>query len=121
MTVGFIQTGSESGWRAANTSSFKETATADKINLNREVGTQFLPDRTMRDTKEIGWKQPACRKPKAELRLRTHPGSGKNVQDPIRREDSSAGSARGCKVRVGPGSHHRPATDAGAGETRRRI
>ena len=33
MTVGFIQTGSESGWRAANTSSFKETATADKINL----------------------------------------------------------------------------------------
>jgi simple sugar transport system substrate-binding protein len=26
MTVGFIQTGSESGWRAANTSSFKETA-----------------------------------------------------------------------------------------------
>ena len=33
MTVGFIQTGSESGWRAANTSSFKETATADGINL----------------------------------------------------------------------------------------
>jgi simple sugar transport system substrate-binding protein len=26
MTVGFIQTGSESGWRAANTASFKETA-----------------------------------------------------------------------------------------------
>jgi simple sugar transport system substrate-binding protein len=26
MTVGFIQTGSESGWRAANTSSFRETA-----------------------------------------------------------------------------------------------
>ena len=26
MTVGFIQTGSESGWRAANTSSFKDTA-----------------------------------------------------------------------------------------------
>ncbi len=33
MTVGFIQTGSESGWRAANTSSFKETATADGITL----------------------------------------------------------------------------------------
>ena len=33
MTVGFIQTGSESGWRAANTSSFKETATTDGINL----------------------------------------------------------------------------------------
>ncbi len=33
MTVGFIQTGSESGWRAANTSSFKETAQADGINL----------------------------------------------------------------------------------------
>ncbi len=28
MTVGFIQTGSESGWRAANTSSFRETATS---------------------------------------------------------------------------------------------
>ena len=33
MTVGFVQTGSESGWRAANTSSFKETATADGITL----------------------------------------------------------------------------------------
>ncbi|HEX7590755.1 MAG TPA: substrate-binding domain-containing protein [Candidatus Limnocylindrales bacterium] len=33
MTVGFIQTGSESGWRGANTSSFKETATADGITL----------------------------------------------------------------------------------------
>jgi ABC-type sugar transport system substrate-binding protein len=33
MTVGFIQTGSESGWRAANTSSFKETATEKGINL----------------------------------------------------------------------------------------
>ncbi|MGZ5974826.1 MAG: substrate-binding domain-containing protein [Isosphaeraceae bacterium] len=33
MTVGFIQTGSESGWRAANTSSFKEAATADGITL----------------------------------------------------------------------------------------
>jgi ABC-type sugar transport system substrate-binding protein len=33
MTVGFIQTGSESGWRAANTSSFKETATQEGINL----------------------------------------------------------------------------------------
>jgi simple sugar transport system substrate-binding protein len=33
MTVGFIQTGSESGWRAANTSSFKETATSDGITL----------------------------------------------------------------------------------------
>ena len=26
MTVGFLQTGSEGGWRAANTASFKETA-----------------------------------------------------------------------------------------------
>jgi ABC-type sugar transport system substrate-binding protein len=33
MTAGFIQTGSESGWRAANTSSFKETATQLGINL----------------------------------------------------------------------------------------
>jgi len=33
MVVGFIQTGSESGWRAANTSSFKETATTDGITL----------------------------------------------------------------------------------------
>ena len=33
MTVGFIQTGSESGWRAANTSSFKETATQQGVNL----------------------------------------------------------------------------------------
>jgi len=33
MTVGFIQTGSESGWRAANTSSFKETAATDGITL----------------------------------------------------------------------------------------
>ena len=33
MTVGFIQTGSESGWRAANTSSFKETATTNGITL----------------------------------------------------------------------------------------
>lgn len=33
MTVGFIQTGSESGWRAANTSSFKETATQLGLNL----------------------------------------------------------------------------------------
>jgi ABC-type sugar transport system substrate-binding protein len=33
MTVGFIQTGSESGWRAANTASFKETALQKGINL----------------------------------------------------------------------------------------
>ncbi len=33
MVVGFIQTGSESGWRAANTSSFKETATSLGITL----------------------------------------------------------------------------------------
>jgi ABC-type sugar transport system substrate-binding protein len=33
MTVGFIQTGSESGWRAANTSSFKETATQLGVTL----------------------------------------------------------------------------------------
>jgi ABC-type sugar transport system substrate-binding protein len=33
LTVGFIQTGSESGWRAANTSSFKETAQQLGINL----------------------------------------------------------------------------------------
>jgi galactofuranose transport system substrate-binding protein len=33
MTVGFIQTGSESGWRAANTASFKETAEQLGIDL----------------------------------------------------------------------------------------
>jgi len=33
MVVGFIQTGSESGWRAANTSSFKETAQQNGITL----------------------------------------------------------------------------------------
>jgi simple sugar transport system substrate-binding protein len=31
--VGFIQTGSESGWRAANTASFKETATSLGVDL----------------------------------------------------------------------------------------
>ena len=35
MTVGFIQTGSEGGWRAANTASFKETAT--KVGGNLKV------------------------------------------------------------------------------------
>lgn len=34
MVVGFIQTGSEGGWRAANTASFKETATQLGIKLN---------------------------------------------------------------------------------------
>jgi simple sugar transport system substrate-binding protein len=33
LVVGFIQTGSESGWRAANTSSFKETAQQQGIKL----------------------------------------------------------------------------------------
>lgn len=33
MTVGFIQTGSEGGWRGANTASFKETADQLGINL----------------------------------------------------------------------------------------
>ena len=33
LTVGFIQTGSESGWRAANTSSFKDTATQEGVTL----------------------------------------------------------------------------------------
>ena len=33
MTVGFIQTGSEGGWRSANTASFKETAEQLGINL----------------------------------------------------------------------------------------
>jgi ABC-type sugar transport system substrate-binding protein len=33
LTIGFIQTGSESGWRAANTASFKSTATQLGINL----------------------------------------------------------------------------------------
>ncbi len=32
LTVGFLQTGSEGGWRAANTASFKETA--DQLGLN---------------------------------------------------------------------------------------
>ncbi|MBN2736520.1 MAG: ABC transporter substrate-binding protein [Spirochaetales bacterium] len=34
MVVGFIQTGSEGGWRTANTASFKETAQQLGINLN---------------------------------------------------------------------------------------
>ena len=34
MNVGFIQTGSESGWRAANTASFKETADQLGLKLN---------------------------------------------------------------------------------------
>jgi ABC-type sugar transport system substrate-binding protein len=34
MVVGFIQTGSEGGWRGANTASFKETATQLGIKLN---------------------------------------------------------------------------------------
>jgi ABC-type sugar transport system substrate-binding protein len=34
MSVGFIQTGSESGWRAANTTSFQETAEQLGIKLN---------------------------------------------------------------------------------------
>jgi len=33
MTIGFLQTGSEGGWRAANTASFKETAEQLGINL----------------------------------------------------------------------------------------
>ena len=33
MTIGFLQTGSEGGWRAANTASFKETATQLGLNL----------------------------------------------------------------------------------------
>ena len=33
MTVGFLQTGSEGGWRAANTASFKETAAQLGLNL----------------------------------------------------------------------------------------
>ena len=33
LTVGFIQTGSEGGWRAANTASFKETAEQLGVNL----------------------------------------------------------------------------------------
>ncbi len=33
LVVGFIQTGSEGGWRAANTASFKETATKLGVNL----------------------------------------------------------------------------------------
>jgi len=33
LTVGFIQTGSESGWRGANTSSFKDTATQLGVTL----------------------------------------------------------------------------------------
>ncbi len=35
MTVGFLQTGSEGGWRAANTASFKETA--EQLGLNAQV------------------------------------------------------------------------------------
>jgi len=42
------------------------------------------------------------------VRLRKHPEPGKNVQDPIGHEDSSAAYRRGCKVRVEPGNHHRP-------------
>ncbi len=34
MHVGFIQTGSESGWRSANTASFKDEAAAKKIDLH---------------------------------------------------------------------------------------
>src|SRR5262245_30469453 len=33
MTIGFLQTGSEGGWRAANTASFKESAEQLGLNL----------------------------------------------------------------------------------------
>jgi len=42
------------------------------------------------------------------------------VQGPIEREDSSTGSAGGCKVRGQPGIIIDPAVDAGVGATRRR-
>jgi len=42
MVVGFIQTGSESGWRAANTASFKNAASANGIKLEfYDAGGQF--------------------------------------------------------------------------------
>jgi len=42
MVVGFIQTGSESGWRAANTASFRETASGKGIKLTfYDAGGQF--------------------------------------------------------------------------------
>jgi len=45
---------------------------------------------------------------KAGVTLRMHPEPKWNVQDPVGLEDSSAGLARGCKVRVKAESHHRP-------------
>ena len=58
---------------------------------------------------------------KAGLKLRLHPGSGKGVQVPIRREDSSAGLPEDAKFESGREVMIDPAVDAGFGETRGQV
>src|SRR5262245_33606844 len=73
LTVGFLQTGSEGGWRAANTASFKETAEQLGLNLKfydsqnelaRQVAgfQQFIQDPevdviVMSPLETTGWEQ----------------------------------------------------------------
>ena len=54
------------------------------------------------------------------MKLRMHPGSGGNVQDPVGHEDSSAASAEDAKFEDCRGVIIDPAADAGFGATRRR-
>ena len=70
ITVGFAQTGSESGWRAANTESMKEAFSAENgFELGKSVFVSFSPERvdpanevfkTRNTPKVIGGATPAC-------------------------------------------------------------
>jgi hypothetical protein len=54
-------------------------------------------------------------------KLRLHRETGRNVQDPIGHEDSSAASVEDAKFESSRGVIIDPAVDAGAGATWRRI
>jgi len=97
------------------------TSHAAKSGVGEHLETQFEPDRSMHSAVEQGRSPFAQAAVKGRMRLRLHPASGRNVQDPMEREDSSAAQAEDAKFEDWQGFIIDPAVDAGFGETRRRT
>jgi len=82
--------------------------------------TQFQPRRTVQEAIDEGSPLAAQAAVDGLKRFGMHPGSGRNVQDLVGREDSSAAQAEDAKFETSRGFIIDPVVDAGVGATRRR-
>jgi len=82
--------------------------------------TQFQPGSTVQEAIEEGCSPAAQAAEDGLKRFGMHPGSGRNVQDLVGREDSSVAQAEDAKFGYSWGFIIDPVVDAGVGATRRR-